>query len=794
MRRWFRYGLMLIALYLTFLGGSAYYHLIFQVRVLHHFVVTLLLLLWLFRRIRSGNGLPYTPLNPPIYAAVGVWFAASLTGLDPRMSLESTWFLIIHVLFFFVLVDLFQRGRQKQIMETQFMMAVLVVFITGLELASWYFGLGIIPGTDISWLDAGVLIPPQMLRVSLAMNISTLLAGYVAPLIILAITWALTSSRRSYRVVLWLLAGSLTAVLLLTYSRGGLLSLMAGLGALSLFRFAQHPAVRRRVDPRWVLGSGAIAGLVVLVGVVSILLLPSRRSGDEGRVDMYRSAVAMTADYPVLGVGVGQFGRAFREYRTPELARDRLASAHNLYLNAASETGVVGLAVGCWLLLVFSRAAWHNWRDAQGRWRRIRLEGVVAALVGVSVHSVVDVFTTTPIVLVILVLGAYAVVGHRTWQDDIPKGQRVPAMIAFMLIAGYGLAFIQFDRAQSHYMNSLTGATDRLEAAQTATAIDPHLNLYHLHLALVQGAESALLAAVEREPTWDTGWMQLAALAETAGDIESAIDYLRRAYDINPLTAAGIHWARLAEMEKAAPEADIVAAYQAGQMPHLPLSEFWWETPLRQQAVQAMLVEYAVDEQYRVLSVHDPENAAEIVPDDPQTAAAWWVVGQHRLTLQADPESARAAFSRAVELAPNQGDYYASRARAAANLADAEPDLLLAELYGTRHEYPDAIRAGFITDEAERHRLYRSALPIHFTPQEFAATLYARPASFDVPQSLRFPGLGREALNPWYALAYDLLADGKTEEAVDLFAFILSQAPFETEAAAMLDELRAEGL
>jgi hypothetical protein len=64
---------MLLAVEILFLGGSAYYTLVFPVRVLHHIVITLVLALWLVLRLRSGQGLPHTPLNLPLFAAAGVW-------------------------------------------------------------------------------------------------------------------------------------------------------------------------------------------------------------------------------------------------------------------------------------------------------------------------------------------------------------------------------------------------------------------------------------------------------------------------------------------------------------------------------------------------------------------------------------------------------------------------------------------------------------------------------------------------------------------------------------------------
>jgi hypothetical protein len=402
---------ILLAIYFVFIGGSAYYTLIFPVRQIHHILVTVLLTLWLVAAIRRG-GLPKTPINLPIVVVIIIWVISAATSIDRRMAFENLWFPLTHMFFFFVLVDLFQRGRQRLLMETQFMLSAAVVLLSGLEAASWYFGLGIIPGTQIGWVDvigSGAWLPLVPIRLSLAMNISTLLAGYVAPLIIVTVAWALTVRRQDYRRVLWILAGTLLVVLVFTFSRGGMLSILTAVGTLGVFRLLQMPRVTHRIPAQALIGVAGFVGVAVVVGYVILSLTQARsgNTGDEGRLDMWRTATAMLQDYPVQGVGPGLFGRAFRSYRDPTIVQDKLASAHNAYLNTAAETGLLGIAASIWLAVTFLKAWYHNWQQSKSRGRKLRLEAGLAALLGLGVHSMVDVFTITPIVLLLLLLAAY---------------------------------------------------------------------------------------------------------------------------------------------------------------------------------------------------------------------------------------------------------------------------------------------------------------------------------------------------------------------------------------------------
>ena len=814
-----RLGFVFIALYFVFIGGSAYYNLIFPVRVFHHGLVTIALGLWYWRKFR-GEGLPHTPLNRPLYVLVLVWFISSALSIDPRMSFENTWFMLLHVSMYFVLVDMLQYGRQRLIFETQFILAALVVMITGMELASWYFGLGITPGTAIGWIDVigpGAWLPLEAPRVALAMNISTLLAGYVAPLVTITVAWAMTARQADFRFALWWLAGALFVVLILTFSRGGLLSVLASLGVFTMLRLGQHQRIKRLISPSVVVAV-ALIGVAFVMGV--FVTSQTRAGGDIIRLDLYRSAVEITEDRPVTGVGVGIFGRAYRDYRVVSiLTRDKLISAHNLALNVMAETGVVGLLVHGWLGATFLLAWWKVRNQLQTEPRRIRHEAVLAALIGVGMHSLVDVFSTTPVMTVIVLLAAYGVTGHRTVLDERPVGTRWVAGVALVIVLGYGVFFVLVDRAQATYRSSFVGGDDGIEAARQAAELDPGLNLYTLQVAYLIGerayavptksnldeAVAAYERALELEPTWDVGWLNLAALEDLRGNVETTIEYLETAIQISTRQPGNMHLGRLREQSevKQTPQ-NIVADYRLGLFfnldinDRLPLSEFWTQSSLREKTVYRYVYLDPISEvaltqarQYRILSEFSPEAAVDVVPDEPQTADEFWIAGQHALVVLNDPETAAELFSEAINHNRDKGDYYVSRARATLETDPeaAQRDLDLATLLDAEDEYPNAVRAQMTTDIVERDQLLAQAIPAGGTPQEFAAVLYGgRAAIFDVLPNMRPVGPGTSVMQPWYDLAEGYLNDGFDENAMQVYEAIVDYAPDETLARELLGE------
>ena len=805
-----RFAFLFLAFYVVFIGGSAYYTLAFPIRFFHHAVVTVLAASWYYRRWRR-DGIPHTSLNKPIVAALVVWAISTATSIDRRMAVEGLWFVLLHVTIFFYLVDLFLRGRQKLVFETQFLLAGLVIFITGLELASWYLGLGFIPSSDVGWVDVigpGAWLPLEAPRVALAMNISTLLAGYVAPLIPLTVAWAITARRKDFRQTLWVISALLVVTLLLTFSRGGLLSIGAAFVAWITMRFFSRSRGISVPRPGIVAAVALTASALFAVGFI---VSQSRASGDRIRVDMYESAVEIFRDYPISGVGVGQYGRAFRDYRTPTLARDRLASAHNAYLNSLSEVGVIGGLVSIWLGVALVRA-WHqNWRSHTDRAKRLRLEAAMAGFIGIGVHSLVDVFTTTPVVSVSLILAAYVITGHRTVLDERPKGRNSAAAFGLVVTLVYGVFFIQIDRAQLEYQRSLLHGQNGLSSAEKAVRLDPELNLYTLQVANIKGRQAFAMPsqdalddaidayedALAREPTWSMGWINLAALVERNGDPERALTLLENARSINPLTELPIQIGRLHEII-GEDQAAAISNYQIGIARsvslhnRLPLSEFWRLTDARIEAVEQYAASADIDIQYRIWSEHDPSRLGELVSAAPQSAAEYWAIGEYALAVEQDPVKAEMHFSTAIERDRLNGDYYASRARATVDLDvdSAMRDLDIATLLGVRFEHPNLTRTLFATDADEFDTLLATALPARVVKQEFSAVLYGgRTSDFDTLPTMRQPGPGRMIMEPWYALASRYRAQGNIESARRVYEAIVEYAPEDTEARELLDEI-----
>ncbi len=789
------------------LFGGTYASQIFGVRVFHHLFTTTLISLWLLLRLLRGRGLPPTSLNPLFALTVIVWFASALLSLDPRMALENVWLPLTLLLLFFVMVDLLQSGRETLLIETQFLIAVLVVLMAGIQFASWYFGWGF--GTSTlgaqTVLASGVPITPPRLFVPL--GVSTWLAAYTAASAVLAGVWGLSARRRDARIGLLLLAVLLVIVMLLTGSRGGWVSLAAGVAVFVALTAISDPRLRG-VIRRFALPIGI--GIVAVIAAGALLLIavsatPGHASGDLLRTDLWRGALQITTEHPLLGVGPGEFGRAYRLDRDPTYVDNRLGTAHNFYLNTLAETGIVGAAVAVALGIALIWRWWHLWQGAETSTRRMHLAGAFAALVGFGAQSFFDIFASTPLILLALGLAAYCITETRSRIDPPLRGSRPAALAALIGVLIFGAGMLRSDQAQAAFNASLSGS---LEPARQAVALDPALHLYTLQVAYLTGEQSADTAAavdayrgaLDIEPTWDSGWINLAALLERQGATSAALDALQRAIDIDNHNGALLLWARLAEQHAAAPAEAIVDAYarhlhaSALALDPLPLSTFWSATDLRRQALDRYLADRPLDQRYRVLAVHDPDQLPALVPSNPTTAAEWWVAGEYALTVEGNTAAADASFTQAIARRNDiyLGDMYASRARARVTLdpAAAARDLNAADLLGVHYESPNAIRAQIAESLDARRRLLAGAVPPRVIDQNFEGVLFGgRVASFDLLPEMRPPGPGTAVLQPWYDLAASYETTGETDRAVNVYRAILDRAPEADDARDALDRL-----
>ncbi len=153
---------------------------------------------------------------------------------------------------------------------------------------------------------------------------------------LLAMTLPLAAGWRAPRPwMAWIAASIPAAAIVASGSRAGLLAAAVGLAAVR---------------------SGRMVGIVALGAAVAAAFLRSGSAPAE-RLGIWRDTLALIADHPWTGCGLGAFEAAFPRYQTTSVT-GTVDFAHNDYLQIVAELGVpLGLAFAGVLLRWLWRAA-----------------------------------------------------------------------------------------------------------------------------------------------------------------------------------------------------------------------------------------------------------------------------------------------------------------------------------------------------------------------------------------------------------------------------------------------------
>jgi len=175
-------------------------------------------------------------------------------------------------------------------------------------------------------------------------------AGTLASMVPLAYFTLRNSKSTTAKVFLGFCLLSFAGGVILTYSRSGALALSVGLIAMMLLD-------KRRIRLVFIV---LILGLMIgpRISKKYIERITSIEHYEEdpssmARVATNRAAINMLKAHPLFGVGAGNFNSVFLDYTPNELLRWTRPgkSIHNVFLQVASETGLIGLLVFIFLIL-----------------------------------------------------------------------------------------------------------------------------------------------------------------------------------------------------------------------------------------------------------------------------------------------------------------------------------------------------------------------------------------------------------------------------------------------------------
>jgi O-antigen ligase len=217
-------------------------------------------------------------------------------------------------------------------------------------------------------------------------------AGLMEMLTPIPLVMALTDGAKRHQQLLWMVASILmAATIFVCGSRGGMIAF-----AIEMVFLAGLFVTRRSSRTAWVL-----CAVCVVIGAFGLWLdngralqrLDSMRDplaiGDvTNRLTIERDSLAMVRDRPLFGWGLGLFPIIYPQYRSFSID-DLVNQAHNDYLQAFVETGIVGFACVLWFIVNLYRSGIRNLR-AHSRISTAPSLGPLVGCTGILVHSLSD--------------------------------------------------------------------------------------------------------------------------------------------------------------------------------------------------------------------------------------------------------------------------------------------------------------------------------------------------------------------------------------------------------------------
>jgi tetratricopeptide (TPR) repeat protein len=282
--------------------------------------------------------------------------------------------------------------------------------------------------------DTGGVLPGPLINANHAAELYEL-AAFAA--LAIAVEATVIEARIGY----YALAAINAAAALATLSRGSVLALVAGLGTFALLRApagasddAPRVSGRRRKALIWLVmavGLVVAAALALGAGAITEEVAKTDLGQATEKPALWKDSLPLARQHPA-GIGRRAFARVYPAYKTL-LSERRFEFVENAPLQLLIDLGWLGMGlVGASLFFLVRQTARRRSRDDVEA-------ALVAALVAVGTHNLVDFGLEVPGIRLPLAALAGALVG-RTYGRDLPRSMsRAAVLVAVTVFLGLGV-------------------------------------------------------------------------------------------------------------------------------------------------------------------------------------------------------------------------------------------------------------------------------------------------------------------------------------------------------------------
>jgi O-antigen ligase/Tfp pilus assembly protein PilF len=482
--------------------------------------VLFMVLVWVIGMVVQGNLMfRRTPLDIPIilfcaYSVISTllfskYTYASYTGLSLVLCISALYFIVVNHI----------RS------ETQLMRLLVVILLVGFIHA---FSHLVQNASGLFRASTGVML-----------NVGNHFAGYMVIIIPLAVAMSFVVKDIGKRVLLIFAGIVMAAAMAFSLIAGAMLVFPFSLVLVALL-FAGSESTRKKA---LILG-----GIVLCLSLVifwmgytpvfrELLSVSSLKTGSAaGRLSLWKSSLAMFADNPIIGTGLGTFDYIYPKYRLPDMY-GRAVYAHSDWLQLLTELGVIGFIIFlCGIVKIVGIAKTVKRLERFQRFRNGLIVGGLSSIGAGIAHALVEFNFHIPAIAVLFTIivaltvsgcsEAYA--GESSIQIHMPMFVRVSASICLVLVVGFSAVAILRPYLADTYYRSGTKLEENLmwdEAAakyQSALSISHNNSHYFYALGNVYAKRANLTRGTGTQGKWtrlaSDAYHQAIELCPTYGD------------------------------------------------------------------------------------------------------------------------------------------------------------------------------------------------------------------------------------------------------------------------------------
>ncbi|MCC5466759.1 O-antigen ligase family protein [Pelosinus baikalensis] len=345
-----------------------------------------------------------TPFDAGIALLVLLSAASILASPDRDFSFYNYYNLMgRYLLLYYLVVNNMRSSSQVKRLIWSMLASAVVVAMYGFY--QYFFGATL---SALEWVD-GEQFPDLKMRIFSTLENPNLLAGFLVTMMAIASGMGYKAQENKYKIVYSVLVIMFGGCLLLTYSRGAWLSVLAIVAMYGML-------CNRKVF--WLLLLLPVIAFFAhdaLLERLMSIMNPTDTSSTL-RLALWESTIAMIVNKPFLGIGWGAYWMVYPDYdffiNNPNT---KIFHAHNMYLNIAAEIGIPGLITFLTIMCGHLRLALSSVRESI-RWSSGIMLGIVGAIFGLIVNGFTDyVMFNIQLSMLFWLLNALIVV---VWQQN----------------------------------------------------------------------------------------------------------------------------------------------------------------------------------------------------------------------------------------------------------------------------------------------------------------------------------------------------------------------------------------